>query len=143
MTDTLFGAPTQHTFTDTVNYQIRLWVSNGCDTASSIPQIMIRGKSNMFELGRDIKLCEGDSIQLGSTTNADGFLWNTADTNRFIMVTQNGRYIVEADFSVCGVRKDTVFIQFLNCVPLPETPGVCEIWLPMYSVQTERAKMIC
>lgn len=74
MTDTLFGAPAQHTFTDTGNYQIRLWVSNGCDTASSIPQIMIRGKSNMFELGRDIKLCEGDSIQLGSTTNADGFL---------------------------------------------------------------------
>jgi gliding motility-associated-like protein len=130
LTDTLFGAQTQYTFTDTGTYQIRLWVSNGCDTASSIQQIVIRDKPDMFVIGSDTTLCEGDSIQLGSTTNADGFLWNTGDTTRFITVTQNGQYIVEADFGVCGVLKDTVSIQFVNCVPEPEPPAVCTMWLP-------------
>jgi len=36
LTDTLFGAQTQYTFTDTGTFEICLRVSNGCDTASSI-----------------------------------------------------------------------------------------------------------
>ena len=91
---------------------------------------MIRDKPDIFVIGRDTTLCEGDSIQLGSTTNADGYLWNTGDTRRFITVTQSGQYIVEADFGVFGVLKDTVSIQFVDCVPVPETPVPCAIWLP-------------
>jgi hypothetical protein len=73
-----------------------------------------------FSLGNDMKLCDGDTITLGSQIVGASYLWNTNDTTGTIEVTETGSYSVTVTTS-CGVGEDT--IDVINASSQPAFAG--------------------
>lgn len=70
------------------------------------------------DLGPDVSICSGDSIELSVSTIGD-FLWSTGEITSSIYVYSAGTYWVEVT-TVCGVGLDTIEL-------LPNVPPTVEI----------------
>lgn len=113
-----------HTFTAPGNYAITLRVQNGCEEDSITQTISIQNPI-VLNLGSDTVLCDGEVIQLISPSSEGSLLWNTGSTTASIPVSQAGWYWLEIEKEGCGVHRDSIFINGMNCA----TPA-CDLWIP-------------
>ena len=81
--------------------------SNGCIYTDSI-QVTF-SPIPVIELGPDLDLCEGDSIDLNAYFTGASYLWNTGDTSATIIVSTTGIYIVDLNLNNC-LHSDTISI---------------------------------
>ncbi|MEZ4777732.1 MAG: gliding motility-associated C-terminal domain-containing protein [Bacteroidia bacterium] len=58
-------------------------------------------------LGEEIFFCKGDSVVLNAGAENSNFLWSTGDMTQQIVVSQPGKYWVNADFEGCPLS-DTI-----------------------------------
>ncbi|QLH45475.1 MAG: PKD domain-containing protein [Bacteroidota bacterium] len=128
--DTAIGPMAQFVYTDTGSYLITLFVSNGCDTASTSQWVKVTQLPALFGLGPDTTLCIGTSYLIGDNNQAASYLWNTGDTLSTLQITQSGTYVLTADFEACGLLQDTVQLTFVPCDTTTPSPAGCRIWLP-------------
>jgi hypothetical protein len=70
-----------------------------------------------FSLGDDMKLCDGDTITLGSEIMGASYLWTTNDTTGTIQVTNTGSYGVVVTTS-CGTGEDTIEVVDASAQPV-------------------------
>lgn len=72
-----------------------------------------------------IKLCEGDTIQISLSTNGNRYRWNTGEQTPTIAITKPGRYIAYSVFESTGCI-DSAFVDVIlapNPKPKIETKG--------------------
>jgi len=117
---------TQNSFT--VTQPGTYWGSikfNGCTVADtininyiSIPEV---------NLGKDISLCDGDSLSFYIKPSNANYLWNTGSTSNTLTVKQSDTYWAKVTKDIC-INADTVHITFnpLPVVSLPKDTVICE-----------------
>lgn len=82
---------------------------NGCVASDTIT--LETAPTPFFDLGDDLDLCEGDSIQLAIHTDDDWVIsWNTGSTESILTIYENGDYVAEAILGNCRFA-DTVLIE--------------------------------
>ena len=76
------------------SYTVSVVDSNGCSGVSSSTSVMVNANPmpTMIASGA-LTFCEGDSVQLTSSSSA-GYLWSTGDTTQSINVDTSGAYSV-------------------------------------------------
>ncbi|SFE13724.1 gliding motility-associated C-terminal domain-containing protein [Chitinophaga sp. CF118] len=117
----------------TATYKVKI---NGC---------LIQDSVNVYftpipelDLGEDVILCLGETLQLDATAQNCTFLWSTGATTPDIIVhsdvaTPTIPYIVTADAQGCGIYKDTINITFAGA-PHPFSLGPDTLLCPGESV---------
>ncbi len=78
------------------------------------------------DLGPDLYVCEGSSINLFANTFGEVFKWNTNSTSNTATVNQQGTYWVEVTNGYC-INSDTITIRFqpMHQVVLPPDVEMC------------------
>jgi len=87
-------------------------------------------KSPVVDLGNDIDLCEGDSVDLdaGNFGSLAVYNWNTSATTQSINVKQTGRYVLSVTDSFGCEAKDNIDVTVRNnpSIDLGKDKEVCE-----------------
>lgn len=84
--------------------------SNTCNqTSDTINVTRIKFPINQFS--KDTVLCIGDTLLLGSSSDATSYLWNTGDTTPSIRIFSTGHYTVTAK-NKCGYDHDSMYVYF-------------------------------
>jgi len=84
------------------------------------PFSLFRPATDVFSLGKDTTLCNGDSIVIDlivDSTCPVSFTWNDGSTSGMKVIRQTGTYWVEAD-ATCFIFRDTIQIN------APQTPDI-------------------
>ena len=94
------------------SYWVQITNSNDCSIIDTVDVDV--SVSPILELGSDMTICEGESIQLDAQNTGSTYLWSTGELSQKITVTDSGEYAVEVSNGVC-VESDTmsVFVQRL------------------------------
>jgi large repetitive protein len=79
------------------------------------------------DLGSDLVLCAGDSIQLGGSINNATFFWQDGSTGHTYTVTQPGTYWVELNYGNCK-SSDTVVVTgtSVSALSLGNDTAICK-----------------
>ncbi len=65
----------------------------------------------VVNLGNDSNMCEGDSLILNVTTNANSYLWQDNSSDSILTVSQQGVYWVQVT-NICGIISDSININY-------------------------------
>jgi gliding motility-associated-like protein len=89
-------------------------VTNNCGSATDTIVVDISGVPPTPVLGPDTTLCEGISLILASTANAETTIeWQDGSSNSTYSVNTSGTYIL-SESNRCGDAADTVVVAFLD-----------------------------
>jgi gliding motility-associated-like protein len=104
------------------------WVSlrwNNCTARDSIKVTF--DSIPTFDLGNDTILCEGDSLYLVASANADKYSWQNSSTDSTLKVSKNGTFWVTASRNNCAFT-DSITVNFTATptVHLGIDTGLCE-----------------
>ena len=92
-------------------------VSNTCGTDRDTVIILDGGPAPLVELGADLQLCPGESVQLSPVyTDVDTWLWADGSTLDQYTVNGAGEVTVQVNNS-CGVSFDTLQVTLLPTTP--------------------------
>jgi gliding motility-associated-like protein len=95
-------------------YNINLTVDDGLSTQSAFcKQVVVLPKQEHSPI-RNISLCPGDNIKLGSSSSIGVHLWNTGATTDSILINSEGSYWVETNQFGC-INRDSFFVSIANC----------------------------
>lgn len=95
-------------------------VSNsGCDVSMSTEVKVIDIE---FNLGSDTMLCNRETKVLNSGISEGAFLWSDGSTDTSYTVREQGRYWLTITHPVCGLRTDTIDVNYENCECSPFVP---------------------
>jgi gliding motility-associated-like protein len=86
-----------------------------CTFRDSLTIISIRPSPGV-NLGNDVSLCSGNSVNLNATNANSTYLWQDGSTNPIYTVTTTGLYWVEATHNLGCKKRDSINIAF---TPLP------------------------
>jgi len=64
----------------------------------------------VFDLGEDVSICEGESVELSTDLIADAYLWSTNETSNSIEVNSTGIFVLEVQLNSC-VFSDEVLVE--------------------------------
>ncbi len=108
-------------------YNINLTVDDGLPTqAAYCKQIVVVAPPNHVPT-KNISICEGDSIKVGTSPGLNKYTWNTNASKDSIFISNPGTYWVETGRIGCTNRDS--FVLSLNNKPiisLPNDTSVCE-----------------
>lgn len=97
-------------------YWVKVWVG----ACSKTDTVNIAEKPYSVDLGADHRICEGDSVQLGTDLKGS-YLWLDGSTTASVWVRQSGIYGIQVTDAGCraedSVRVDVV--RCSNCVAVP------------------------
>jgi len=85
--------------------------------------------SPTVDLGADRTQCIGDAVTLNVGLSDVQFLWQDGSTEDTYIATQSGSYWVEVS-NACGVVRDTVVLNFDECLPFRCRPTVATAFSP-------------
>jgi gliding motility-associated-like protein len=66
---------------------------------------------NTFSLTADTMICEGDSIEIGTSNQYDTYMWNTGSNSSKIVVKKPLTYILTTQDSIRCISKDSLKLQ--------------------------------
>ena len=117
-----------------------------CEIVSDTIVITENGSAPMLTLLDTITLCEGDSIYIESTEQADGviFEWNTGSDLSGISITEGGVYSVQASNS-CGVAEDSIIVLLGEPRPmisLVDQDSICFGETLVYELDSEGSEVL-
>ncbi len=80
-----------------------------------------------FNLGEDDAICRGDSLRIGAYLPNAKFIWNTAQTDSFIFVKNQGIYKLQITDSLNCVNNDSININIneLTIIDLGKDTIIC------------------
>ena len=94
-----------------------LEIEGVCNTVIDSLSIIDLGSEPTVELGDNVEICSGDSIELVPTNSGDAdFMWSTGEVTETIQVFEEGTYVVEVT-NACGTDIDSLSVIFNNAVP--------------------------
>lgn len=112
-----------------VSGEYNVQVTNSCGTDSDTIMVDIHGTAPVVDLGPDSTLCEGISITLSSSPDAETMTtWQDGSTLNDYVVTLPGTYSLVAS-NRCGIDSDTVVISY-QLLPVPFDLGSDQILCP-------------
>ena len=113
-------------YTVTQSEKVRVEVTRGaCIVADSV-LVSIVPRPNL-NLGNDRSECLQPTAVLASNIAADGYLWNTGQTDSAITINTVGKYVLQIRKSVCIVSDSIVINQVtLPSVNIGSTPAICK-----------------
>ncbi|MFN6945384.1 MAG: gliding motility-associated C-terminal domain-containing protein, partial [Cytophagaceae bacterium] len=88
-------------------------VSNGCGSASDT--LLIRGQL-LEPFGRDVRMCELDTIELNAQNPGASYLWSTGESSQTIKVIESGKFYVHVE-NECGYLRDTMLVSMDTLLP--------------------------
>lgn len=94
-------------------YSMVFTANSGCEARDTI--IVTYADPGVFDLGPDLVLCAGETVELDATLPGATYLWNDGTTDPIRTITASGTYAVEAFIGACALT-DAVSIDF---TPLP------------------------
>jgi gliding motility-associated-like protein len=129
--DTSWLPSPSYLYTDTGSYNVRLIVSNGCESDTLYQQVIIFDTTFNFSLGPDSQIVAGNTIQIGFSANGANYAWNTGDTTSHISVSTSGTYILTIQLGNCASHTDTLVITATH-LSAGESPEYhpCHLTLP-------------
>lgn len=103
------------------------WVDvtqSGCTVSDTVVVSVV--DPGTFDLGGDVTLCAGESLELDATLAGATYLWSDGSTNATLTVSATGTYSVEATVGQCTVS-DAVQVTFdpLPVVDLGDDVELC------------------
>ena len=116
---------------------------NGCMTTDEI-QVTVQDLP-VFDLGEDLKICEGEEVTLDVTTaGADSYLWNDNSIDPTFTVNETGTYEVTVTSNGCSIT-DEIEITYEVCVLKviipnafsPNSDGVNDGFRPFINTETQ------
>ena len=136
-----------HVFADAGTYDVRLTVTNGCQTETVTLPVVV-DEPPTVNLGPDTVFCKGDTYLLDAGNPDATYEWNTGATGQTLSVSDSGLYVVTVFYGQCSAM-DTVLVQESTCdllnIPNAFTPdgdGNNDAWKPIlgtdYSVRLVR-----
>ena len=108
------------------NYGITVIDANGCESSDAI--FVTVDDLPIVDLGSDVSICEGNSINLDAGNLGSEFLWSTSETTQAIDISETGLYSVSVTNSV-GCFAEDVFLLIVNQNPTPDVgadTSICE-----------------
>ena len=119
----LLASSNSFSFPATTNTFVLMEASDGSGClATDTIQIDVNGFPSV-ELGPDLELCEGESIELSVVQTNDAVTWRDLSGRLLLSNSNNYSFTVTQDITIvaeqsntCGLAKDTVFIV---AIPLP------------------------
>lgn len=93
--------------TDSGSYWVKC-IMNGCGELSDTIHIGFIN-TPVLSIGADTVICKGSSVTLTGQSGFSSYLWSNSDTNRSIVVSNSGVYLLEAT-SFCGMQKDSILV---------------------------------
>ncbi|ULQ57416.1 gliding motility-associated C-terminal domain-containing protein [Flavihumibacter rivuli] len=104
------------TSTIVVNNSGKYWIDIANDGCVFSDTINVRIDTLIFPgLGRDINICAGQEVELGTISNASKYLWSSGSTSQKIVVGEEGQYWLNVELNACSFS-DTIYV---NKVDLP------------------------
>ena len=96
----------------------------------------------IIDLGPDTLICEGESLELIPTSDADAYRWQDGSTQPTFFAQEAGTYIV-AGINGCGTASDTLYLSTQDCncylyLPTAFTPnqdGINEAFGPAFQCE--------
>jgi gliding motility-associated-like protein len=83
--------------------------------------------SPSVQLGNDVTLCEGETIELDASTANATYVWQDGSTNAMFMVSQAGTYSVEVTVNGCSATDQiTILYDQLPVIDLGADITLCE-----------------
>ena len=105
-----------------------LLIEGKCNSVVDFIEVEDLGSSPNIDLGVDLSLCTGDSLELSVDPDGfDAFLWSTGSSEETITVFSEGVYFVVGS-AICGISLDTIEVTINDEVPvidLGEDQQVC------------------
>lgn len=108
-------------------YNINLTVDDGLPTQASYCRQVVVVSPPVHSPIKNISICEGDSIKVGTAPGLNKYIWNTNASKDSVFISNPGTYWVEAGRMGCANRDS--FVLSLNNKPiisLPNDTFVCE-----------------
>ncbi len=109
------------TFTTTMAgiYGVVVTDSFGCQASDNI-EVSTYEILGATDLGDDLTLCPGDTIELEATTlNATEYMWNNGEEEAIITVTEGGTYWVTVN-GQCESNQDSIVVDYIPELPNPD-----------------------
>jgi gliding motility-associated-like protein len=105
---------TNPNFVTAVSGEFILQVSNACGTDADTIVVDIHGTVPMVALGADTTLCEGVSLVLTSSADAETFVaWQNGSALPSFTVTTDGVYSL-FESNHCGEATDTIVVSYID-----------------------------
>ncbi|MBT7492520.1 MAG: hypothetical protein HN704_13035, partial [Bacteroidetes bacterium] len=108
------------------NYGITVIDANGCESSDAI--FVTVDDLPIVDLGSDVSICEGNSINLDAGNLGSEFLWSTGEITQAIDISETGLYSVSVT-NVAGCFAEDVFLLIVNQNPTPDVgadTSICE-----------------
>ncbi|MBL7955912.1 MAG: gliding motility-associated C-terminal domain-containing protein [Flavobacteriales bacterium] len=103
-----------YTVTAAGTYTLHFETPSGCDVRDTIT--VNYADAGELELGDDITLCEGETVELNATVFGATHLWNDGITDPVRTITTPGTYAVQAFVGTCSVSDEVTVLY----TPLPD-----------------------
>lgn len=81
------------------------WIEDSIEVQAGIQP------SSPLDLGPDLELCPGNTIELKAQSGYTSYLWNDGSTSPVLQVTTPGQYHVTATDACAGQRSDTIIVS--------------------------------
>lgn len=91
-------------------YSMVFTANSGCEARDTLSVSF--ADPGALDLGPDLVLCAGETIELDATLPGATYLWNDGTTDPVRAITSSGNYVVEAFIGACAVT-DSVLIDFM------------------------------
>jgi len=93
------------------NYFVNITDNNGCKNSDTI---IIDFLNNInINIGNDTTICQGEQLVLNAGSSSLNYNWNTGQNTNTIIVSQQGKYWVSANYNNC-FGSDTININVKN-----------------------------
>lgn len=145
------GSGTTNTFTSTDSiplpftykapgiYNLTLTVDKGLPTEQSLTKILSIVLPPTTKLLADTSFCRGDSLLLKTSFFASNIAWSNTGKDSFIVITQPGKYWIEANYYGCAVSDSVNVIE--NALPVVNLGNDTTICVPaiLLNAQNEQS----
>lgn len=120
--------PTPPTITYTIPgvYNVSLTIDDGLPTQASVCKQIEVFAAPVKQPTKQIWLCSGDEVKLGSATMSAAYLWSTGATTDSITVNVPGTYWVEASLATCSVRDSFEVVPYNSLPEFTQRQEACD-----------------
>lgn len=97
------------------NIRVQEFSKYGCPAVPVIGKVLVSAPG--IELGPDLEICEGESIEIRPTGQFSSYLWQDGSTGPSLLASRQGYFKLTVSDSYGCTRSDSLFLQ-VNRLPL-------------------------